>query len=134
MSYEKRAQHTKLEKKLVKYNQKINLSKKEMIESSAVFLDQLKKRKLVSISENFEFMDQSTLQIEKIIKEERNILVQKAIQQLPTRQKTALILCFLEGYSNKEVATILETTEKAVQSLLLRAKDFLKRQIDITKL
>lgn len=79
-------------------------------------------------------MDQSTLQIEKIIKEERNILVQKAIQQLPTRQKTALILCFLEGYSNKEVATILETTEKAVQSLLLRAKDFLKRQIDITKL
>ncbi|WP_440614224.1 sigma-70 family RNA polymerase sigma factor [Candidatus Pelagibacter sp. HIMB1748] len=97
-------------------------------------LDQLKKRKLVSISENFEFMDQSTLQIEKIIKEERNILVQKAIQQLPTRQKTALILCFLEGYSNKEVATILETTEKAVQSLLLRAKDFLKRQIDITKL
>ena len=47
MSYEKRAQHTKLEKKLVKYNQKINLSKKEMIESSAVFLDQLKKRRTV---------------------------------------------------------------------------------------
>ena len=47
MSYEKRSQHTKLEKKLVKYNQKINLSKKEMIESSAVFLDQLKKRRTV---------------------------------------------------------------------------------------
>ena len=47
MSYEKRAQHTQLEKKLVKYNQKINLSKKEMIESSAVFLDQLKKRRTV---------------------------------------------------------------------------------------
>ena len=47
MSYEKRSQNTKLEKKLVKYNQKINLSKKEMIESSAVFLDQLKKRRTV---------------------------------------------------------------------------------------
>ena len=47
MSYEKRAQQSKLEKKLVKYNQEINLSQNKMIESSAVFLDQIKKRRTI---------------------------------------------------------------------------------------
>lgn len=92
-------------------------------------LDFLKTRKPNALSLNFNFVDKKILPIEKMIQEEKETLVQETIQKLPTRQKTALILCYFEKFSNKEAAIILETTEKGVQSLLLRAKDFLKKHL-----
>lgn len=45
----------------------------------------------------------------------------KAINKLPSKQKAAFILQKLEAQSIKEIAAIMETSEKAAESLLSRA-------------
>ncbi len=58
--------------------------------------------------------------VEKIIKE---------INSLPENQKTALILKGIEGLSQKEIASILKIKEKALESLLSRARANLKKRL-----
>ncbi len=50
----------------------------------------------------------------------------KAINELPERQKTALLLKTMEDLSQAEVAAIMELSDKAVESLLSRARANLK--------
>ncbi|MBR9919739.1 MAG: RNA polymerase sigma factor [Bacteroidetes bacterium] len=54
----------------------------------------------------------------------------KHINDLPEKQKSALILKAIDGLSQKEIAGILKTTEKAVESLLSRARKNLQKKID----
>lgn len=51
----------------------------------------------------------------------------KAIKELPESQQTAFILKQVEGLSQKEVGEIMGMTEKAVESLLQRAKTGLRK-------
>lgn len=48
------------------------------------------------------------------------------IDQLPDRQKTALLLHVTEGLNLKEIAEIMDTTPKAIESLIGRARVTLK--------
>lgn len=54
----------------------------------------------------------------------------KAIDQLPENQHTAFVLNKVEGLSYREIAAILNTTETAVDSLLQRAKQNLRKKIN----
>ncbi|GLB54132.1 RNA polymerase sigma factor [Neptunitalea chrysea] len=54
----------------------------------------------------------------------------KAMELLPDTQKTAFILSFVEELPRKEVATIMETSLKAVESLLQRAKSNLREVLE----
>lgn len=65
-------------------------------------------------------------QIEILEKEQ---IVQKAIQSLPPRQKTALLLHRYENLSYQEIATIMGTSLSAVESALHRAKDNLAQKL-----
>jgi len=49
-----------------------------------------------------------------------------AIEKLPENQKAAFILSKIEGQSQKEISAILQLHEKAVESLLQRAKNNLR--------
>ncbi len=51
------------------------------------------------------------------------------IYTLPENQKTAIILCRIEDRSQKEVAEIMNTSVKAVESLLQRAKQKIKNKL-----
>lgn len=51
------------------------------------------------------------------------------INKLPTNQKTALILTKLEDKSQAEAAEIMQTTVKAIESLLQRAKKNLSKHL-----
>ncbi|MEL6945434.1 MAG: RNA polymerase sigma factor [Bacteroidota bacterium] len=62
-------------------------------------------------------------------KEEAKVLFQ-VIQQLPEQQKTAFILSFIEQLPRQEVADIMETSLKAVESLLQRAKANLRKKLE----
>ncbi|MEZ4888239.1 MAG: RNA polymerase sigma factor [Chitinophagales bacterium] len=62
-------------------------------------------------------------------KEKAKILF-KAIDSLPTNQKTAFILSFVEGLPRQEVADIMENSLKATESLLQRAKKNLRQKLD----
>jgi len=45
-----------------------------------------------------------------------------AIEQLPEKQKVVFILSKIEGQSQKEIVAIMQMNEKAIESLLQRAK------------
>ena len=51
------------------------------------------------------------------------------IKTLPVSQQTAFILSLIEGLPRQEVADIMETTLKAVESLLQRAKKNLRTKL-----
>lgn len=54
-------------------------------------------------------------------------LIFSAINQLPEKQKTALILTKIEGMSQDEAAHVMGMTAKAVESLIQRAKQNLQK-------
>lgn len=55
--------------------------------------------------------------------------LREAISNLPERQRTALTLCQLQGYSNADAAVILDVKTAAVESLLARARRSLKNTL-----
>ncbi len=61
-------------------------------------------------------------------KEKAQFLFQQ-IDKLAEKQKTAFLLTFVEGLPQQEVADIMETTIKAVESLLQRAKVKLRKAL-----
>ncbi len=66
---------------------------------------------------------------EQLIRRERIAAVRAAIDALPENQRLAVILRRYEELSYGEIAAILGTSEKAVKSLLHRAKEHLRREL-----
>lgn len=57
-------------------------------------------------------------------------MVHKALSKLPERQRLAVHLKDIEGYSNKELADILETDETNVRTILSRGRRALREIIE----
>lgn len=57
-------------------------------------------------------------------------IVHKALSKLPERQRLAVHLKDIEGYSNKELADILETDETNVRTILSRGRKALREIIE----
>ena len=60
---------------------------------------------------------------------ENATLLYQVIETLPDQQKTAFILSFIEELPRQEVADIMKTSLKAVESLLQRAKKKLRTEL-----
>jgi RNA polymerase sigma-70 factor (ECF subfamily) len=52
--------------------------------------------------------------------------VQEAIGRLPPNQRTAVVLRYYEGLSGREIAVAMDTSVKAVERLLARARAMLE--------
>lgn len=61
--------------------------------------------------------------------QERSRILQKAIESLAENQKIAITLSQYEGFSNREIADIMDTTLSSVESLMHRAKKNLKKRL-----
>jgi RNA polymerase sigma-70 factor (ECF subfamily) len=61
---------------------------------------------------------------------EKAAILFKALKKLPEKQKIAFTLHKIEGLSAKEVAEIMETSLYAVESLIGRAKNGLKKVLE----
>lgn len=61
---------------------------------------------------------------------ENAVALYKAMDFLPSNQKTAFILSFIEELPRQEVADIMETSLKAVESLLQRAKINMRSELE----
>ncbi len=92
-------------------------------------LDNEKKYKEIQLPEILEICDDRPHQEEETLTLEAQTLLAAEIASLPDRQKSALILCFYEGMSHKDAAEILAISVKALQSLLMRAKERLKTRM-----
>lgn len=75
---------------------------------------------------NISSFDHPGMELEK--KEDAQLLF-KAIQLLPENQRSAFILTQIEDHSQKEAAAILNITEKALESLIQRAKTNLRKHL-----
>lgn len=60
---------------------------------------------------------------------ERRRMLDRELARLPAVQRMALVLFHMEGLSVKEVAGLLETSSKAVESLLSRARATLRERL-----
>ena len=82
-----------------------------------------------------ELKDQDTatktnLQNDLINLELREILLM-TIKKLPDQQQLAILLHYFSGYSQKEVSTLLNKSEKATESLIIRARKKLKNLLPL---
>ncbi len=67
---------------------------------------------------------------ESFRRKRREELVQAALDRLPKDQRAALVLSVYEGMSYKEIARALGKTVRAVDSLLVRAKQNARRFLE----
>ncbi len=67
---------------------------------------------------------------EEMQKNQKEMIVEKAIAALPDRQRAALNLCYYEGLSNRDAAETLGIGIKALESLLMRAKAALRGDME----
>jgi len=65
--------------------------------------------------------------LEFVEKEEANQAIHRAIKQLTDDQQEVIVLKFINGMPNKEIAELLEKTEEAVRQLQCRALKVLRQ-------
>lgn len=93
-------------------------------------IDRGRRRRPHAAAETLETLpDGRTSADARLIEQEQEVAIERAIQALPERQRAALNLCFYEGMSNKEAADILGVGVKALESLLMRAKAALREDL-----
>ncbi len=90
-------------------------------------IDFLRRKKPITGTDVLDFRaTDETAADDTIDKKEVQIVLEAGIHNLPERQKSALTLCFYEGLSNKEAASVMGIGVKALESLIMRAKKALR--------
>ena len=97
---------------------------------SNMALDKLRGRKRWTGADVLEAMaDNRPLSDKDYEDKEMQKHIAQSIGELPERQKLALTLCFYEGLSVAEASAVIGVGEKAVESLLMRAKTGLRNDL-----
>ena len=84
--------------------------------------DRLRNRRTVGLEAAPEQADTAPSVEERLITTDRQNALHDAMTDLPERQRNALVLRHFEELSNPEIATALDTSVEAVESLLGRAR------------
>src|SRR6478672_6074140 len=92
-------------------------------------LDRKRRVAWVELERAGEIVDQSPGVGDKAEDAERERMLAAAIEKLPARQRSAIALTYGDGMSNTQVAEILDTSVSAVETLLVRAKQNLRRAL-----
>lgn len=91
--------------------------------------DRLRRRREQPVAEPPERIDQSPLPDRHMEAEETSRRVQKALAQLPERQREAIILHHYQDLSNAEAARVLGVRVEALESLLSRGRRALRSRL-----
>ncbi len=67
--------------------------------------------------------------LDHIEQAERAVLLRRAVDQLPSNQRRALMLSRFEGLSYEQIGEVMDLTTQAVKSLLWRARESLRKQL-----
>lgn len=80
-------------------------------------------RKRTSVQDTAEFAEST---IETIEDATQRKAIRDAIRTLPERQRTAIVLCQIQGWTQQDAAKVLDTTVDGVQALIGRARRTLR--------
>lgn len=73
------------------------------------------------------YLDLSQIEDVIVIPEDKQVI--KELFQLPPKQKSVLILHYLEGYHIKEIAEIMGVSSNAVKKRLQRGREMLRKKL-----
>ena len=104
-------------------------------------LDEIKKRnrkkrisslgKILHLDEIANWFASETIPDKALQQKEKWNEIESALNTLPDNQRVAFTLSKMEGYSNPEIAEIMNTTTVAVESLIYRAKKNVSAELEI---
>lgn len=60
---------------------------------------------------------------------DQRLTVGRALDELPEKQRLAMVLVYYQGFSNREAAELLDSSVEAVESLLARARRTLRQRL-----
>ncbi len=92
-------------------------------------IDYLRKNSKKNIPINDKIIYNESI-LETILKDERKIIIQKAMNNLKTEYKQVLWLSYFEKFSNNEISTIMNKKVHNIETLLYRAKQSLKKELE----
>ncbi len=92
-------------------------------------LDRKRRAPWVALEAAGEIVDPAPDAGEQAERDERERMLAGAIAALPARQRAAIVLTYGDGMSNAQVAEILGTSVSAVETLLVRGKQNLRRAL-----
>lgn len=84
----------------------------------------------VSIDECDELTDDEEGLEKSYIKEERKIIVHKALRKLKPEYRQILWLIYFENFSNKDAATVMKKSVHNIETLVYRARLSLKAELE----
>ena len=88
--------------------------------------DQLRKKKPVYTDIVPEIEDSADTPFDALSRQNQNKIIEAALQKLPDRQRAAVTLSYYQELTQKEGAGVMNITEKAYESLLVRGRKSLK--------
>lgn len=89
--------------------------------------DTLRRRRSVPLDEAEEIEDTANGPFEILKAEDRKAMVQKLLSALPERQRIAIVCAYFEDMSGQEIAETLGASVGAVESLLVRGREGLRK-------
>ena len=95
-------------------------------------IDSLRKRKgftTVSVDECADLSGSINVE-EDYIKEERKVIIHRAISKLKDDYRQVVCLVYLEGFTNAEAAIIMKKSNRQITNLLYQAKRALKVELE----
>lgn len=91
-------------------------------------IDQLRKQKPEYLSDYDENIIDEAAFIESMMDVDAKLSLQRiALETLPERQRTAIALCAIKGFSNSEAAIVMGISVDALESLMARGRRKLKK-------
>lgn len=75
------------------------------------------------------FKDQELNPEEETIREEKNVMLHDAMEQLPEKYKTPLMLFHFQELSYEEIAQVLQLPSKTIATQLYRGKKILRKKL-----
>lgn len=95
--------------------------------------DRLRRKRETLMDEPPDQEDDTPGPAEQLLAQQRQTRLKAAIDQLPERQRAALLLSHYEELNNTETADILDVSVEAVESLLSRARRALRQALSAEK-
>jgi RNA polymerase sigma-70 factor (ECF subfamily) len=92
-------------------------------------IDRLRRRKNTVDIEEVTLVDQKDNAFDLLAEDQRKQRVKAALNDLPDRQRHAIILNYYQGLSNIEAAKVMEISVDALESLLSRARRHLRETL-----